>query len=420
MRTQAGPLPAFPEISETSEVSGPASIAPSTSVRSETGPLPGNSLMDQMLTEASGSSPLGCSSGLDEVGSCSHTRERCWPGLGRLGLGDPARLWYGEAAGLIMGRNDPNRVWFSYQSNNNANELMNSEQARTSWQGGWYGLVGRSLACDSWRLEGVYWGLAPLKGDASAVHPDRVSSTLDFSDVVYADPSIPGLPVDLFTGAFEQVLRRTDEIHNVEINLLRHRIPWEGYRLGVDWLVGVRYFRFDERLTYASRIHAGDWGTQPQLEGYLSDRAENNLIGVQLGFDVRWPLSHSLAISCRPKVGLYNNHIHNLFEAYRGDGELFAPNPNPPVGDPIPGRYPVSSSDDRFSVLSELEAKLSWQMSRCLTAFVGYRLVAVSEIALADEQYPFYVVDIVDAIQHIDSNGDLLLHGGFAGITVEF
>ncbi|GIX02812.1 MAG: hypothetical protein KatS3mg112_1749 [Thermogutta sp.] len=332
----------------------------------------------------------------------------------------PRGEWYFEGAGLIMGRNDPNRVWFSYQSNNNANEIMNSEQARTAWQGGWLATVGHSFACDNWRLEGTYWGLAVMKGDATATHPDFVSSTLDFTDVVYADPTIPGLPVDLFTGAYEQTLWRSNEIHNAEINLIRHRIPWEGYRVGVDWLVGVRYFRFDERLTYGSKRHPDPWGSQPELEGYLSDRVENNLVGVQLGFDVRWPISDCLVLSCRPKVGLYNNHIHNRFDAYRGDGELFAPNPNPPVGTPVPGRYPVVSSDDRFSVLTEIEARLTWQINPRWSAFVGYRLVAVSEIALADEQYPFYVVDIVDAIQHIDSNGDLLLHGGVAGLSFDF
>lgn len=332
----------------------------------------------------------------------------------------PRGEWYWEGAGLIMGRNDPNRVWFSYQSNNNANEIMSSEQARTAWRGGWLATVGRSFACDNWRLEGTYWGLAVMKGDATATHPEFVSSTLDFTDVVYADPTIPGLPVDLFTGAYEQALWRSNEIHNAEINLIRHRIPWEGYRVGVDWLVGVRYFRFDERLTYGSKRHPNAWGSQPELEGYLSDRVENNLVGVQLGFDVRWPISDCLVLSCRPKVGLYNNHIHNRFDAYRGDGELFAPNPDPPVGTPVPGQYPVVSSDDRFSVLSEIEARLTWQINPRWSAFVGYRLVAVSEIALADEQYPFYVVDIVDAIEHIDSNGDLLLHGGVAGVSFNF
>lgn len=328
--------------------------------------------------------------------------------------------WFIEPAGLVMGRNDPNRVWFSYQSNNNANELMNSQDARTSWQGGWEMTVRRTFACDNWRLEASYWGLAKMTGQASAVHPDYVSSTLIFTDVVYADPTIPGLPEDLFFGAYEQRLWRTNEIHNVEVNLVRHRIPCDGDRLGIDWLVGVRYFHFDERLTYGSRTHEGLWGQNPELEGYLSDRIKNDLIGVQLGFDMHYPLSQCLEIVCTPKIGLYNNHLHNRFDAYRGDGAIFAPNPDPPVGDPVPGKYPVISSDDRFAVLSQLDARIQWHLTPRWQVYLGYRLISVSEIGLADTQFPPYVVDIVDAIAHIDSNGDLLLHGAFAGTSVAF
>lgn len=336
--------------------------------------------------------------------------------------GDPQSCWqwFIEPAGLIMGRNDPNRVWFTYQSNNNANELMHSQQARTSWQGGWELTIRRTFACDNWRLEGTYWGIAQMRGDASATHPEFVSSTLIFTDVVYADPTIPGMPEDLFFGTYEQKLWRTNEIHNVEVNLVRHRILWDIHRLGIDWLVGVRYFRFDERLTYGSRAHDGFWGEYPELEGYLSDRIENNLIGIQLGFDLQYPIGKSLQLACTPKIGLYNNHIHNRFDAYRGDGALFAPNPNPPVGDPVPGRYPVISSDDRFATLAQLDARVQWHVTPRWLMFIGYRLVSVSEIGLADAQFPCYVVDIVDAISHIDSNGDLLLHGAFAGMSIAF
>ncbi|MGQ9504691.1 MAG: BBP7 family outer membrane beta-barrel protein [Thermogutta sp.] len=328
--------------------------------------------------------------------------------------------WFLEPMGLIMGRNDPNRVWFSYQSNDNANEIMNGQDARTRWQGGWEMTIQKSFACDKWRLAATYWGLSQMNGEAAATHPDLVSSTLIFTDVVYADPTIPGLPQDLFFGAYEQRLWRRNEIHNVEVNLVRHRIPVEGYRLAIDWLAGVRYFRFDERLTYGSRIHEGLWAENPEWEGYLSDRIENNLIGVQLGFDLHYPISKCLAVVCTPKIGFYNNHIHNRFDAYRGDGAIFAPNPNPPVGTPVPGSYPVISSDDRFAVLSQVDARIQWDLSPRWHVFLGYRLVCVSEIGLADAQFPLYVVDIADSIAHIDSNGDLLLHGAFAGMSFAF
>ena len=54
-----------------------------------------------------------------------------------------------------------------------------------------------------------------------------------------------------------------------------------------------------------------------------------------------------------------------------------------------------------------------------ISAGVGYRLIAISELGLADNQIPFYIVDIPE-IRRVDSNGDLLLHGGFASLTIGF
>lgn len=380
------------------------------------GPLLGSPSRD----EATWTGRAGDPQGLLEIPSVEPSANRCFACLDPQPAPSSCWQWFIEPMGLVMGRNDPNRVWFTYQSNNNANELMNSQDARASWQGGWEMTIRRTFACQTWRLEATYWGLARLDACAAATHPDLVSSTLMFTDVVYADPSIPGSPEDLFFGAYEQRLWRTNEVHNLEVNLVRQRIPWEIHRLGIDWLAGVRYFRFDERLTYGSRIHQGAWGANPEEEGFLSDRIENDLIGVQLGFDMHYPLGKSLELVCTPKIGLYNNHIRNRFDAYRGDGEIFAPNPDPPVGDPVPGRYPVISSDDRFAVLGQLDARVQWHATPRCTAYLGYRLVCVSEIGLADAQFPPYVVDIVDAIAHIDSNGDLLLHGAFAGISLAF
>lgn len=337
-------------------------------------------------------------------------------------LGDPAcnRLWYARAAGLIMGRNQPNRVWFSYQSNNNANELMNGQDARVDWQGGWQVTIGRRDPCGTWALEGTYWGFTDMRGDASVTHPQFVSTTLDFTDVVYANPALPGLPADLFFGVYEQRLDRRNEVHNVEINLFHYRPTWEDDPLRLDWLLGVRYFRFDESLRFSSRAHAGAWGADPAEEGFLSDRAENNLIGGQLGFDMAWRVCPTVTLSLVPKFGIYNNHIRNRFDAYRGDGELFGPNPNPPVGDPVPGSYPAISSKNSVAFLTEADIRLDWRFAPRWTAFIGYRVVAATGIALADHQFPPYVVDIQDAILAIDDNAGLVLHGAFAGGEFRF
>ena len=62
---------------------------------------------------------------------------------------------------------------------------------------------------------------------------------------------------------------------------------------------------------------------------------------------------------------------------------------------------------------------LDWQITQCLSAKLGYRLMAATGVALADNQIPFYLNDI-PAIQDIDRNGHLLMHGAFVGLTYCF
>ena len=83
------------------------------------------------------------------------------------------------------------------------------------------------------------------------------------------------------------------------------------------------------------------------------------------------------------------------------------------------GTYPVNSSDNVVSFLTQIDVGLDWQFSPNWSANIGYRVVAISGIGLADEQIPVRVNDIPD-IAEIDYNGNLILHGAFAGLTLRF
>jgi len=116
-----------------------------------------------------------------------------------------------------------------------------------------------------------------------------------------------------------------------------------------------------------------------------------------------------------PKFGIYNNHITNYFQAYLGDGTLAVPDPASGVS----GTFPVNSSTDQVSFLTQMDVGLDWQFANQWSARIGYRVVAVSGIGLADAQIPFYIVDI-PAIADIDKNGDLILHGAFITLAYNF
>jgi hypothetical protein len=85
----------------------------------------------------------------------------------------------------------------------------------------------------------------------------------------------------------------------------------------------------------------------------------------------------------------------------------------------VEGTYPVNSTADAVSFLTQVDVGLDWKFARQWSAQIGYRVVAVSRIGLADAQIPFYIVDI-PAIAEIDRNSDLILHGGYATIGFNF
>ncbi len=335
-------------------------------------------------------------------------------------------MWYASVAGLIMGRGDrPNKVWTSYKTTDVADQTEQSWHD-LDWRGGAEIRFGRRFCCDCcdcgggygggfWAIEAAYWTLDPFTGMHSRIDPDFSSTPLDFSDVVWDNPALPGSPVDLFDRAREHRIWRRDEVHSVEVNLIRQRMEYAALGpFSCDWSVGARFFRFHENFRFGSLDEAGvAFGDAPTLEGYLDDKIVNNMIGAQIGCNVGYYWD-SWRLYASPRVGIYNNHIRHRFDAYRGDGERFAPAAS--TGYPP---YPVNSSKDVVSFLAEIDLGLEWQFSLRWSAKVGYRLTVATGVGLADHQIPPYVVDTPE-LADIDYNGYLLLHGGFAGLTYRF
>ena len=154
------------------------------------------------------------------------------------------------------------------------------------------------------------------------------------------------------------------------------------------------------------------FGDDPTLEGYLHDYTKNSLVGVQFGCHLTYRRGN-WQLFMVPRVGIYNNHIQHWFSGYGGDGALFAV---APAGYPP---YPVSSSTDVVSFLTQIDLGLQWQFATRWSAHIGYRVVVATGMALADHQIPPYVVDTPE-LANIDHNGQLILHGGFAGLTYSF
>lgn len=321
--------------------------------------------------------------------------------------------WYASAAWITMGRNEANRVWTSYEAGNEANQIGHTNMAGLKFEHGLEVRVGRRLGCyRQWALEGIYWTLSDFNGYASITHPSGVSTPLTTGHVDFG-----GWGANLwFDNAAEHRLWRSNEYDNVELNLVRNRLwaldsaPWT-----LDWLLGVRYFRFEEGLIFASLQSGYVWGADNGLrEIYLNEHIENHLVGFQFGFEADCWLFDNLRLFVTPKLGIYNNHISHVFRLYLGDGTI------PTTGSSgVPGTYPVRCSTNNVSFLGQLDLGLDWHFAPRWSLRGGYRVIAATGIGLADHQIPPYLVDIPE-IAAIDTNGDLVVHGAFAGLTFNF
>jgi hypothetical protein len=325
--------------------------------------------------------------------------------------------WYGSVLVLSMGRDNANKLWTSFEDGNEPNQIMNS-QFQMAWRWGGEVRFGYRF-CDccnpcggSWALEAAYWTLDAFEGAASCTNPHTVSTPIQTTEVEFNGVTAD----DWFDGAAEHRLTRRDEFHSVEINAVRDRFfrgngtPWS-----VDWFGGVRFFRFEEEFTFASLQDGFAWGSGGgSHEVHLRDQITNNLWGFQFGFGAQYYLLSNLRLHATPKLGIYNNHIEHYFQLNLGNGTNATTG-----GSGVPGTYPVWSQTDKLSFLAQIDVGMDWLLTERLGLRVGYRVVAATGVGLSDNQIPPYLVDI-PAIADIDTNGELILHGAYIGLTYNF
>jgi hypothetical protein len=357
----------------------------------------------QMLEEAAPARPLATP---DPALTAGRDFGRC---------GDDALCpWYTSLNGLVMTRDQANRVWTTFQTGSPATRFLNTADAEVDWSGGYEFRLGRRFASGLWAIEVDYWGVDGLDGFRDQLAPEgqSLSTPLDVSGIDFG-----GVPGTLYFNAAEQhrLVRRND-VDSVELNLVRAHLATESSALDLNAFAGIRYFRFFEDLSFGSRTFAGPFGGDPLDEAFLRDRIENHLLGVQFGLRGDYNVGCGVSLFATPKLGLFGNHIKNQFSAYRGDG---LPAELTPAATDFTGTYPVSAAKDGFSFVGEIDAGLAWRFHPRWTATLGYRLFAATGIGLADAQFAPQIAD-TPSLADIQRNGHLLLHGGFAGISADF
>jgi hypothetical protein len=319
-------------------------------------------------------------------------------------FGCTCRNWYVFAAALAMGRSRANPYWTTYQTNNNPNQLMNTQNAGADWAAGgqitlgyaWCGACGPSLAF-------TYWGLSPMEGFSSVVDQTgnintALSTPIDLNNVTMNN----GDPASLyFDNAHEQRIWRRDIVNNFEVNALTG--IYQVGNLQMAALAGFRYFRFAEDLTYGSVMFGSTFGANGGAdEAYLRFNCINNLYGGQVGALVNAMLTDDLSFFFIPKFGIFSNQMNCQTLLYTGDA----------VNNPT---YNIAGHKTDVALLAELDSGFSWTFRDGWRAFIGYRVVGVNNLALADNQFLPFLAD-TQGFSEVKQNGSLILHGAFAGL----
>jgi len=390
--TTSGNMPQPP--SESSTVAGMLS-EPSTTVN----PTPGCNML-----------PSGGQ--VKDAGNCDTCGDVC------CGCNGCCSRWYASFDALYMTRSQPGRTYTSAEPT--TNPVNQGYFSDVNWTWGGQATFGYRFGCNcDWALEATYWGLAESCSDGGPGIPGPYVSPMTFGLTNILN-TVGGSPIgtqsgeDYTDGSRDHHIWRNWDAQDVEINFVRPLCGCECSRFGVDFIAGVRWFRFQDGFVFGAQhpvdgtAYGGDWL-------YMNDHITNDLVGLQAGFNASYRFADCWKVFVRPMAGVFDNHMtldYNLY-AVGGNGTQYQassqtyPNSN----------YPVHATSDGFAFLTQIDTGLDWQITQHVSTQFGYRVLAMTGMGLSDAQIPFYANDTpaISAIQHNDS---LIVHGAFAGFTV--
>lgn len=261
-------------------------------------------------------------------------------------------------------------------------------------------------------FEARYWGL--YSSAATAVlggNPTTAISGLSQLN----DDSLVALS-DTFNTADFHALTREYSFNNVELNLLRNGRTFSpfGRRLTTERLYGFRYLQFDESLEYA-----GVSSTNAVIRSALNSSVQNSLFGIQMGRRAEWQVCNRASLTLGGKLGLFNNHARTNIVAADQQANLTFSRPLISSGPNAGAGFEFGDSKDDLSLLGEFEVGLAYQMTQRSRFRIGYRVLGVSDIADAEQNIPNNFTNVTE-LQSSDTDGDLVLRGGYVGLEVGF
>ncbi len=408
--------PAAQPVAWTAAVEQPALVQPvpvSAPMPSTVNQPQGSGMMNQMIAEQGNSQVGGCN-GCGECGNGVCCGPCC------------DRLWYTSFSALVLGRSPGRRLWTSSEQFPNEAIQLGNTDIPMAWTWGGEVQLGRRFCCDCtpYAIEATFWTTAAFTGSETTVtsldpvaNPGQLIATpLETGNINFNLPGGLIVPAtSIFNNASSSTVSRRDEFYDFEINLIREKLAlgcdssWE-----IGWSLGVRYFRFQESLSVSAISPVACLGG---ADAYFNDTVTNNLVGPQVGFDLAYNLGCNVRFFVCPKVGIYGNCVDSNFQAKGRQGTgAYVDGANTVTGYPD---FPAHGANTSVAFLTQVDVGLDWQFTRNWSVKAGYRVVAITGMGLADDEFPQYLCDTPE-MQNPQHNSSLVLHGAFFGLTYNF
>ncbi len=366
-------------------------------------------MVNQMLADQGN----GCAGGCSDNGACGR-------GL-NCGVGCD-RLWYSSFSVLALTRSPGRRLWTSSEQFPNEAIQLGNTDIPTAWSWGGEVQLGRRFCCNCtpYALETTFWTTTAITGEqtttSSLGEGTLIATPLQTDNINFNLPGGLIVPAtSIFNNALSSTVSRRDEFYNVEVNLVREKMAWccdSNWEIG--WSLGVRFFRFEESLSVSaiSPVACVDGA-----DAFFSDTVTNNLIGPQIGFDLAYDLGCNVRLFLTPKFGIYGNCVDSNFRAQARQGSgAYVDGSNTITGYPD---FPAHGANTGVAFLTQIDLGMDWQMSQHWGARFGYRVVAITGLGLADDEFPQYLVDTPE-MANPQHNSSLVLHGAFLGLTYNY
>ena len=355
--------------------------------------------------------------------------------------------WFGGVYGLVMTREDEENFYLFTSDVDPSSLYCPSSDFETDYIGGIEARVGRTFCCGKWGLEFVYWGLNPNSESAIINTADvhgTMMSTIDYS-LVWGDFG-SALPITDVTDSITYAnIWRREEYHNAEVNLLSGPLTLAasccgcgdacgaggcglagargGYTPGylgrgnrgccgprwvAHWVLGFRYFKFDEDIGIFMDRDDNIFDSTPNEINH-DIGIENNLYGFQLGTDINYCLTDCLHLDFGSKFGIYGNHATQ-------DQQISTPQGPAYVLPGTPEDFSVQSQEDDVAFLGELRAGFGYRIGCHFRFTGGYRAIAASGVATALGQINHgRTLGSLWNVADIDTDDSLVLHGAYVG-----